>query len=1072
MIKESVYKIVAVTLLLAVFFTPFFAFGKVTSNPDIPKIISRSEWGADESEMTWPVEYSKVEKFVVHHTASSKLIPDSDGSGEYKGMVKSIYLYHKGSKVWYDDSEEYTGFGDIGYNYLIDPNGNIYEGRAGGNGAIGGHVRGYNEGSVGIAVLGRYQGYYVEDKDTNKRTYVHSHPVTAAIKEALEKLIGWIAANNNVDLNKVSNFHGKNIDGVVGHRDLSATICPGDELYKELDNIQKNAIEYADKYKNYAYQIGGDKAVYIIEDGYKIRFDSVDKLPSAYKGRIIKPIEKSQLDAYRYKTITTYPDGTLLQKFDEPTVYYLENGMKRAMSMSEEEFVKMGFSSSDIKKVFASDLRIYKDGKIIKYGPDGSLIKDSKENVYLVENGKKRRFTSPKLFEYLGYKWKDIRQDNEADLYLDGPDMIYPDGTLITSRKDKKVYLVENRRRREISSDNLLKALGYKKEDVVLVTDDELNHFPKGKNLVYPDNTLVRADGSPTVYLIKDGKRKEFTSAVLFEKLGYRWNDIINTDASELESYPKEGRVLYPDGTLIKSTASPTVYLLENGRKKKILSLTLFKKRGYRWNDVISVSPDELRDYPDGGILTYPDGTLIKEKSDPVVYKVESGKRKEFTSPMLFKRLGGKWSDVIVVSKEELLAHVYDGVLKYPENTLLRKIGDSKVYVIKNGKAEWIKTADEFKRAGYKWKDVIEVTPSEMSLYIASQKKLQKNNSSDVDKEGSGGSGNSIGGSAGSRNNSIETGNSSAKATNGRRKADGAFENDPNIRIALYSTNKDDITITANGNYTVSYYNPDGTVSRSESKTAGEETTIAYFASSGYVKFTPSSRNVILQVLSYSDTHNPNWDKNIEEKYRGNDNRFRGSIEIRYSNTSRKLWVINELPLEDYLNGIAEATNDSPEEYLKAFSAVARTYAMYYIEKGGKYKGEPFHLKNSRNGNGNDQVYKGYNFEKRAPRIVSANKATFGYIITYRDKPIMAAYSSDSGGITKNGCEVLGYCGEDYAYLKGGVKDPEGTKHSENSVRVSHGVGMSAVGAYRMAVKGSSWQEIIKYYYPGVEIEK
>ena len=136
-----------------------------------------------------------------------------------------------------------------------------------------------------------------------------------------------------------------------------------------------------------------------------------------------------------------------------------------------------------------------------------------------------------------------------------------------------------------------------------------------------------------------------------------------------------------------------------------------------------------------------------------------------------------------------------------------------------------------------------------------------------------------------------------------------------------------------------------------------------------------------MQILSYSDEHNPGWDKNIDDKFKGNDNRFRGDIEIRYSGKSNKLWVINELLLEDYVNGVSEASSGSPEEYLKAFSTIARTYAMYYIKKGGKHSGELFYLKNSRNGNGNDQLYKGYNLEMRTPDISLVNKSMEGYII-------------------------------------------------------------------------------------------
>ena len=98
---------------------------------DTLNIISRSEWEADEDwrfsgsgAEIWPTTHQTPEKFVIHHTAGST------GGNDPAGAVRGIYYWH--STV--------LGWGDIGYNYLIDQNGNIYEGRSGGDGVIGAHV--------------------------------------------------------------------------------------------------------------------------------------------------------------------------------------------------------------------------------------------------------------------------------------------------------------------------------------------------------------------------------------------------------------------------------------------------------------------------------------------------------------------------------------------------------------------------------------------------------------------------------------------------------------------------------------------------------------------------------------------------------------------------------------------------------------------------------------------------------------------------------------------------------------------------------------------------------------------
>jgi peptidoglycan hydrolase-like amidase len=273
------------------------------------------------------------------------------------------------------------------------------------------------------------------------------------------------------------------------------------------------------------------------------------------------------------------------------------------------------------------------------------------------------------------------------------------------------------------------------------------------------------------------------------------------------------------------------------------------------------------------------------------------------------------------------------------------------------------------------------------------------------------------------------------------------------------------VSVTANGNYKIEYRRANGDIYKTVQKKSGEVTDTAFFTWDNYIRFVPESDSVILQVLSYSD---------VAADKVTNDNKFRGNIELRYSTVSSKLWVIEDVPLEGYLRGISEATSRSNPEYLKAFSIITRTYAMNYIVKGGKYAGEPFYLKNSRNGNGNDQQYKGYALEMRSPTTANSYGQTTGQVIDYKGKPIVAAYSSDSGGVTKDGCSVLSknYCTDDYAYLRGGVKDPDDTVHNPASVAASHGAGMSAAGAYQMAVDGSDWKTIITTYYPGVVVDK
>jgi len=180
---------------------------EATSGVPQPRIISRRGWGANEAWATREPIYRQPTAFVIHHTVT----PNDPEDPAY--IVRAIYQYHAISRGW----------GDVGYNFLIDRQGNIYEGRKGGDGVVGIHAGDYNYGSIGIALLGDYR----------------SARMTPAMKEALISLMAWEADRFNIHPLESSHFVHREFPHVVGHRDLWPTICPGDKVYKVLPELRK-----------------------------------------------------------------------------------------------------------------------------------------------------------------------------------------------------------------------------------------------------------------------------------------------------------------------------------------------------------------------------------------------------------------------------------------------------------------------------------------------------------------------------------------------------------------------------------------------------------------------------------------------------------------------------------------------------------------------------------------------------------------------------------------------------------------------------------------------------------------
>ncbi len=220
------------------------------------------------------------------------------------------------------------------------------------------------------------------------------------------------------------------------------------------------------------------------------------------------------------------------------------------------------------------------------------------------------------------------------------------------------------------------------------------------------------------------------------------------------------------------------------------------------------------------------------------------------------------------------------------------------------------------------------------------------------------------------------------------------------------------------------------------------------------IKFAPAAGGSFLTLPSFVDM---NWNGTV------NLNAFRGTLEVVYSATSDRLWVVNELKLEDYLRGIAEAKHDSPDEHLRTMAILSRSYVVHHYSAGGRHDGEPFHLKNSRNGNGDDQVYRGYYAETRQPRIARAAADTAGIVVTYNGAPVITPYSSRADGRTRSPAEA-GW-NVDWPWVVS-VPDPD----TAGMTRLGHGVGLSGYGSRKRAERGDSAAEITGYYFPGTAL--
>src|SRR4051812_25787166 len=188
-----------------------------------PAIVPRAGWGASKCPPRRAPDYGVVKAAFIHHTVNANDYTRDDAPS----IVLAICRYHRNSNGW----------NDIGYNFLVDRFGTIYEGRAGGvdQAVIGAQAQGYNAQSTGIANIGDFS----------------SARQTPAALDAMARLIRWklplhgIPTSGSTTLvsaggstNKYPSGTHVRVKRVAGHRDVDATACPGDGLYSQLPQLR------------------------------------------------------------------------------------------------------------------------------------------------------------------------------------------------------------------------------------------------------------------------------------------------------------------------------------------------------------------------------------------------------------------------------------------------------------------------------------------------------------------------------------------------------------------------------------------------------------------------------------------------------------------------------------------------------------------------------------------------------------------------------------------------------------------------------------------------------------------
>ncbi|WP_019143479.1 SpoIID/LytB domain-containing protein [Aeromicrobium massiliense] len=335
-----------------------------------PAIITRSRWGAKAAKRCdSPTVATRTLGVVLHHTAGS----NSYTKAQSAGIVRSAQKYHMDALGWCD----------IGYNFLVDKYGQIFEGRAGGTPKMvrGAHagVTAVNQYTVGVSMMGNYD----------------TAALTEPLKNAVVKIIGWRMATHYIPAKGTVSIGGRKYQRIMGHRDVKATACPGRYGYAWLtqsgglrDRVAGYVAGYNTAVKRYAARLGAGRTGTVfygesqVGGGYRTIFMKADIYSKSGRGtRLVEgkilqryaglgrdagvlgfPRSKVMSKSGRYQR---FEGGTIYQRTSRSSAYAVWGTAEKLYRSLKETRGALGYPRGSLRKLSSKTYRVtFSKGRI------------------------------------------------------------------------------------------------------------------------------------------------------------------------------------------------------------------------------------------------------------------------------------------------------------------------------------------------------------------------------------------------------------------------------------------------------------------------------------------------------------------------------------------------------------------------------------------------------------------------------------------------------------------------------------------------------------------------------------
>lgn len=1002
----------------------------------IEKVVSKDKGDY----LIWPYQYpNKIRKVIIHHTAGTANLDDPAAA------MRGMYYYHTVSRGW----------GDIGYNFVIDTKGNIYEGRAGGDMVVGAHASLANTGSVGISVMGNYQDMQVP----------------AAVEQSLAKLVTYLTAKYNINPVGVESFRGMDLPNIIGHRDVGSTACPGENLYELLPEIRSavmnnGVINWASD-KEYSFTISG-KLPYLDIDPTQEKSVAI-KLKNTGTERWRTGTKLIPIDTNNEINATISASEMLEPEIDPGEIAtFMTTVRAGAKSGIQTVNLALQINGEDITaQQFPIPVRVAQPTfyySLVKATwPKTQLQAGETTRAYVVLKNTsnftwtKRGETEVRLSTLEpGRRSLFIAEENSNKRKAD--DEEYFDPTRLAPMFEESVAPGHNA---HFEIDFTAPEKFGKFIEHFTLEAPQLGWFPDtGMQFVLNVNTpqakaeITKAP-KKTFFNVMPGERVEI-EFTLKNTGDLIWNDRRVDFVSSNDYIP-----------VTNSRYNSPVELGEKSTFKVEIQAP-YKAGKFYTNLKMTTGMSDAPDFvQDPGIVVGFNVTEAPQFGAEIVggnvYTIEMSPWETRTYRIEYKNTGNTewhsqggrfWQTVTMLGtyspKNRTSKFWSPDWVKATRGAILRENtvepGETGSFNVTLRAPGQVGNYSEAFNPVVDWITWMPNNPVIFNISVKSGKVSEKvvsvKSTEKVTKK-------TPTAPSSSSTSTVSTPQKTTPTTTASQPTTAINTSDLQPMRVKLSLSTSSYQITSNKTFAIKDLNGK-TITKYK---AGETANISDGKFEGKKYDGLRFEGGILEVSNWK--HSPAWNQNL------NDNRFRGVLEIREHNGD---WVlINELPLEEYMYGLAEVIESEPIEKHKALLVAARTYALWYLTEENKFSEDtPYNASDDPNV---FQKYLGYGYELRAPVHMRAVNATYGRVITYNGKLVKTPYFSSSDGRTRSAEEVWGWKNTPYLVS---VDDP----YCDGMKLNGHGVGMSGQGATKAAEDGKNYEEILKYYYTGIEIKK